>query len=56
MKWIDRITYVTFGVNIAAILFYFVGLPIILTTIPEAVDKITANNSLNPKRIAMAVI
>jgi hypothetical protein len=56
MKWIDRITYVTFGVNIAAILFYFVGLPIILTTIPGAVDKITANNSLNPYSIAMVVI
>lgn len=56
MKWIDRITYLTFGINIAAILFYFVGLPIILTTVPEAVDKITSNSSLNPYSLAMAVI
>ncbi|MBN1988041.1 MAG: hypothetical protein JW783_01420 [Bacteroidales bacterium] len=56
MKLIDRITYVTFGINIAAILFYFIGLPIIVMTIPDAFDKITANKGQNSYNIALTVI
>ncbi len=56
MKLVDRITYFTFGINIAAILFYFIGLPIIVMTIPDAFDKITANKGQNPYNIAMTVV
>jgi len=56
MKLIDKITYVTFWINSVAILFYFIGLPIIAMTIPDAFDKITANKRQNPYNIAMTVV
>jgi hypothetical protein len=56
MKLIDRITYITFGINIVAILFYFIGLPIIVMTVPDAFDKITANKGHNPYNIAMTIV
>jgi hypothetical protein len=55
MKLIDRITYVTFWINIVAILFYFIGLPIIFINIPDAFDKITANHGHNPYNFAITI-
>lgn len=56
MKLIDRITYITFVINIVAILFYFIGLPIILMTVPESFAKITEKGGQNPYNLSMTIL
>ena len=56
MKLIDKIPYVTFWINIVAILFYFIGLPIIVMTIPDSFDKIIVNKGQNPYNMALTFV
>ncbi|WP_461640267.1 hypothetical protein [Labilibaculum euxinus] len=56
MKLIDRITYITFVINIIALLFYFIGLPIILIKVPGSFDLITINRGQNPYNLAISIV
>jgi len=56
MKLIEKITYITFGINIVAVLFYFVALPIIVMTVPYTFDMIAANKGHNPYNYIMTIV
>ena len=56
MKIIDKITHITFLINIFALLFYLIGIPVIAITNPNLFFKITENQGLNPYNIAMTLL
>lgn len=56
MKLIDKITFITFLINIFALLFYFIGMPVIAMTNPNLFFKIAENQGLNTYSLAMTLL
>ncbi len=56
MKLIDKITYITFLINIFALLFYLIVMPAIAMTNPNLLFKLTENQGLNPYNFAMTLL
>ncbi|WP_068475499.1 hypothetical protein [Saccharicrinis aurantiacus] len=56
MKLIERITYVTYWINIIAVVLYFIGLPVSIIIAPEVFNEIAANKGHNTYNYLLTIL